>query len=176
MLFEGLARNAGACKQTDLILLDFSKAFNKINLSKLTWKLHQYGIRGNALSWIRAFLGNRLQMVVIEGEESESVPMSSGVPQSWDLPIPCIHKRPPRKAVFFADDTVVYLIIGSLDDSTVLQNGLDKLSLWEYKWEVELNPSKYQVVRMAIARKAINTVYTLGGQILEIVTRARYFG
>ena len=59
-----------AGKPTDLILLDFSKAFDKVNYSKLVWKPHQYGIRGNALSWIHAFLGNQLQTDVIEGEES----------------------------------------------------------------------------------------------------------
>ena len=76
MLFEDLARNTSAGKQTD-----FSKAFDKVNHSKLLWKLHQYGIRGTALSWIRAFLGNRSQTVVLEGEESGSVPVTSGVPQ-----------------------------------------------------------------------------------------------
>ena len=35
MLFEYLARNTSAGKQTDLILLDFSKAFDKVNHSKL---------------------------------------------------------------------------------------------------------------------------------------------
>ena len=70
MLFEDLARNTSVGKQTDLILLDFLKAFDKVNHSKLIWKLHQYGIRGNALSWIRAFLDNRSQTVIIEGEES----------------------------------------------------------------------------------------------------------
>ena len=35
MLFEYLARNTSAGKQTDLILLDFSKAFDKVNYSKL---------------------------------------------------------------------------------------------------------------------------------------------
>ena len=59
MLVEDLARNASAGKQTDLVLLDFSKAFDKVNHSKLIWKIHQYGIRGKALGWIRAFLGNR---------------------------------------------------------------------------------------------------------------------
>ena len=44
MLVEDLPRNAGLGKQTDLILLDFSKAFNKVNHSKLIWKLHNYGI------------------------------------------------------------------------------------------------------------------------------------
>ena len=52
MLFEDLARNTSVGKQTGLILLDFSKAFDKVNHSKLIWKLHQYTIRGNALSWI----------------------------------------------------------------------------------------------------------------------------
>ena len=81
MLFEDLARTTSSGKQTDFILLDFSKAFDKVNHSKLLWKLHQYGIRGTALSWIRAFLGYRSQTVVLEGEESGSVPVTSGVPQ-----------------------------------------------------------------------------------------------
>ena len=63
-------------RQTDLILLDFSKALYKVNHSKLLWKLHQYEIRGNALNWIRAFLCNGL-----DGEESGSAPVTSGVPQ-----------------------------------------------------------------------------------------------
>ena len=58
MLVEDLARNLSAEKQTDLNILDFSKAFDKVKHSQLLWKLHQYGIRANALNWIRAFLGN----------------------------------------------------------------------------------------------------------------------
>ena len=79
MLIEDLARNASVDKQTDIILLDFSKAFDKVNQSKLLWKLHQYGTRGHVLNWVRAFLGSRSQRVVIEGEESESIPVTSGV-------------------------------------------------------------------------------------------------
>ena len=85
MLIIDLARHASVGKQTDIFLLDFSKAFDKVNHSKLLWKLHQYGIRGHVLNWVPAFLGSRSQQVVIEGEESESIPVTSGVPrtQSW---------------------------------------------------------------------------------------------
>ena len=126
MLFEDLAKNTSAGKQTDLILLDFSKAFDKVSHSKLLWKLHQYGIRGNALSWIRAFLGNRSQTVVLEGEESGSVPMTSGVPQGSFLgPIlflVYINDLPDElssQVRLFADDTAVYLTVGGSGDGIV---------------------------------------------------------
>lgn len=41
---------------------------------------------------------------------------------------------------------------------------------------MEFNPSKCQVVRVTTARKVINTVYTLHGQVLEVVTSAKYLG
>ena len=81
MLIEDLARGASVGKQTAIILLDLSKAFDRVNHSKLLWKLHQLGIRGHVLDWVRAFLGSRSQRVVIDGEESESIPLTSGVPQ-----------------------------------------------------------------------------------------------
>ena len=181
MLFEDLARNASAGKQTDLILLDFSKAFDKVNHSKLIWKLRQYGIRGNVLFLILAFLGNRSQTVVIKGEESGSVPVSSGVPQGLVLgPIiflVFINDFPEKLSSqlrLFADDKAVYLTIGGLDDGTVLQNDMDKLSFWESQLDMDSNHSKCQVVRVTTAMKAINTVYTLHGQILEVVTSAKY--
>ena len=73
-------------------------------------------------------------MVVIEDEESGSVPVSSGVPKGLVLgPIlflVFINDLPEKLSLqvrLFADDTAVYLTIGGLDDGTVLQNDLDKL-------------------------------------------------
>ena len=185
MLIEDLARNVSKGKQTDLILLDFSKAFDKVNHSKLLWKLHQYGIRGNALAWIRAFLGNRSQTVVLDGEESESVPVTSGVPQGLVL-VPIlflvyINDLPEElssQVRLFADDddTAMYLTIGDTEDDKVLQNDLDRLSVWEDRWDMEFNPSKCQVVRVTTSRKLINVTYTLHGQVLEVVTSAKYLG
>ena len=81
MMIDDLARNVSAGKQTYVILFDFSKAFYKVTHSKFLWKLHQYGIRGKVLSWLQAFWGNRSQRVVINGEESDSIPVNSDVPQ-----------------------------------------------------------------------------------------------
>ena len=69
-----LVTSVNMAEQTELILLDFSKASDKVNHSKLQWIFHQCVIRGIALSWIRAFLGNRSQTVILDGEESGSAP------------------------------------------------------------------------------------------------------
>ena len=67
--------------QDDLVLLDFSKAFNKVNHLKLLFKLSTHGVKGRTLKWISFFLGSRTQAVVLEGECSPEVPVTSGVPQ-----------------------------------------------------------------------------------------------
>ena len=78
MLIAVILRNMKDGKQTDLILLDFSKAFDKVNSKKLFLKLHNYGIRGKTLFWIKAFLNGRSQTVVLEGDFSKEVPVTSG--------------------------------------------------------------------------------------------------
>ena len=184
MLIEDLARNASLGKQTDIILLDFSKAFDKVNHSKLLWKLHQYGIRGHVLGWIRAFLGSRSQQVVIDGEESEPIPVTSGVPQGSVLgPIlflVYINDLPDEvrsQVRLFADDTALYLTMENEDDSSALQTDLDILSTWESRWDMEFNPSKCQVVHVTGTKGPVKkTNYVLHGQILESVTSARYLG
>ena len=183
MLIEDLARNASVGKQTDIILLDFSKAFDKVNHSKLLWKLHQYGIRGHVLNWVRAFLGSRSQRVVIEGEESESIPVTSGVPQGSVLgPILFliyINDLPDEvcsQVRLFADDTALYLTMESEDSGSTLQSDLDILSMWETRWDMEFNPSKCQVVHVAGSKRPVKRDYILHGQVLESVTCAKYLG
>ena len=68
-------------KQTGIIILDFSKAFDKVPHNRLLYKLENYGIRGDTLKWIKAFLENRQQCVVVNGEKSDFVAVLSGVPQ-----------------------------------------------------------------------------------------------
>ena len=155
MLVGELAKNMPMGKQTDLILLDFSKAFDKVAHEKLLLKLHQYGIRGNTLNWIKAFLDNRKQTVVINGINSDEVPVSSGVPQGLVLgPILFLAyiNHLPEQVKFsvrhFADDTAMYLAISSTTEGHVIQTDLACLEQWEKMWDVQFNPSKCQVLHI----------------------------
>ena len=82
-------------KHPDLILLDFSKAFDKVAHEKLLLKLHHYGIRGDSLKWIIDFLDNQKQAVVINGINSEKNPSLLRRPAGLCSPsnsLSCIHK------------------------------------------------------------------------------------
>ena len=109
--------------------------------------------------------------------------MTSGVPQGSVLgPIlflVYINDLPDElssQVRLFADDTAVYLTIGGAEDGKVLQTDLDRLSVWEDRWDMEFNPSKCQVVRVTSSRTLFNIAYTLHGQVLEVVTSAKYLG
>ena len=80
-LVEDLGRQLVKGKQTDLVLLDFSKAFDKVNHPKLLYKPSQHCVKGKTLNWIKGFLVGRTQAVVLEGERSSDVPTTSGVPR-----------------------------------------------------------------------------------------------
>ena len=142
-----------------------------------------HGIRSNVLGWIRAFLGDRSQRIVVGGEESDLVPVTSGVPQGSVLgPIlflVYINDEPENvtsQVRLFADDTAMYLTREGANDNSVLQQDLDRLSVWESDWDMEFNPSKCQVVQVTGYKKPINAAYKLHGVILKTVTCARYLG
>ena len=68
-------------KQTDLIIMDFAKAFDKVPHRRLLHKLDYYGIRGPTHKRINSGLSVCTQQVVLDGYVSDPVSVLSGVPQ-----------------------------------------------------------------------------------------------
>ena len=131
----------------DLLVMDFSKAFDKVGHERLLEKISNYGITGKTQKWIRHFLSGRRQRVVLDGEHSDQVAVTSGVPQGSVLG-PCLFllyindlaDELESVVRLFADDTIAYLTINSQADAGRLQRDLDRLARWEVLWQMEFHP------------------------------------
>ena len=78
---EELAGEINKGGQTDIILLDFSKVFDKVPHKLLLLKLDFYGIRGGTKRQIEDFLSKRTQQMVAEGKHFYAGSVTSRVPQ-----------------------------------------------------------------------------------------------
>ena len=121
--------------------------------------------------------------MVINGINSEKIPVSSGVPQGSVLgPIlflAYINDLPEQvksRVRLFADDTALYLAISSTTEIEVLQTDLASLEQWEKMWDMQFNPSKCQVLQITKKAKPLNTNYILHNVELESVPAAKYLG
>ena len=112
-------------------------------------------MQGKTLRWIESFLIGRSQTVVLNGNNSGELPVSSGVPQGsvlgpilFLLYINDLPDSLQSQVRLFADDTAVYLTVEGQADSKKLQGDLNVLQDWEKEWDMEFNPSKCQVVHI----------------------------
>ena len=166
--------------QIDMIILDFSKAFDTVPHSKLLHKMKLYGVDGNINSWLSDFLTNRKMKVVVDGEESDSVTVDSGVPQGTVL-VPLLflcHINDLPDAVkstvrLFADDCLLYRSIRNMDDHLALERDLQQLETWAKTWGMRFNAKKCYL--MSINQKSAH-FYQLDGHILQQVPDNPYLG
>jgi hypothetical protein len=56
-----VTRNVDDSKQTDDLIVDFSKTFDKVNHNLLIHQVKHYGIRGKVNNWIESYLSGRSQ-------------------------------------------------------------------------------------------------------------------
>ena len=66
---------------TELLLIDFSEAFDMAEHDIPVDKLQHYGIRGTALQWFKSNLSDKIQFVTIDGIDPGVKHMKYGVPQ-----------------------------------------------------------------------------------------------
>ena len=123
-------------------------------------------------------------LIMIEGTQSETAPVTSGVPQGSvlgpllflcyinDLPT-CVSSD----IRLFADDCLLYRTIHSQQDAVILQEDLNMLQQWEAQWLMSFNPGKCEELRVTNKRKhIIHTHYKIHGMILDTVDKTKYLG
>jgi hypothetical protein len=178
------AKNIDYGKQTDIFILDFEKAFDTVPHELLKSKLNSYGISGNTLCWIEAFLCRRKQCVVVNGTKSGWSDVKSGVPQGTvlgpvliSLHINDILHDIESNMRLFADDCVCYRVIDTIEDCEKLQTDINKLGEWARKWGMQFQPVKCNMMKLTCKRKHhIDYNYKLEGVKLEFLNNIKYLG
>ena len=139
----------------DVVYLDFMKAFDTVSHKKLLHKLQNYEIHHNILAWIKHFLKDRRQKVIVNGQESDWRPVTSGIPQGsvlgpllFVLFVNDMPKNLKSSIYLFADDTKIYREIRDPSDTEILQEDLIKLEQWSKKWQMKFNPKKCTAMRI----------------------------
>ena len=177
---DELTKNYDLGLQTDIAILDFSKAFNTVPHNKLMHKLHSYGIRGNLDRWIRSFLCDCRMKVVVDGVSSSETDVISGVPQGTVLGpllflchINDLPEGVSSSVRLFADDCLLYRTIRTLKDHQALQTDLRNLEKWATEWGMSFNATKCYILPV---KKKSSFYYQLNDTILKEVTTNPYLG
>ena len=182
--YEEVTRMVDTGVPVDIAYLDFAKAFDVVPHERLMIKLQAIGIHEKVLQWIRAWLKQRKQRVVLNGKASTWELVSSSVvqgsvlgPDLFVIYIDDIDECINESRSFlnkFADDTKICKAIRGLDDRDELQLELDSLWGWACKWQMRFNIDKCKI--MHTGRTNPNFLYELNGTALGITMEEKDLG
>lgn len=170
--------------QIDCLYTDFSKAFDKVDHSKLITKLNKLNIPSNLTCWIQSYLSNRRQFVNYGQINSNDFIVNSGVPQGS-------HLGPTLFLIFindivqelgddvfislFAHDLKIAMIIKDEMDCYTLQAAIDN-KCWCDTNDLHLNLDKCAVLTITRKQKSIEHKYYYGTHEFKRVNEQRDLG
>jgi len=173
-----------------LLLLDLSAAFDTISHDLLLKKLkYAYGIKGNAIAWLRSYLSDRKFKVKVKNSSSSGCTLEIGVPQGSILgPLLFIlYTRDLESIVtkygftihFYADDTQVYFsfdVHSTNPDLTLIKECFSEIKKWMALNYLKLNDGKTEFLDIGYYVSPITSI-DLGEEVsLEPVEKAKNLG
>ena len=134
------------------VLLDISKAFDKVWHDGLIFKLQENGISGNLLKVLKYFLANRKQRAVLNGKSSSWTNVQAEVAQSSILGpllfliyINNLADGLSSNTKLFVDDTSLFSVIhDSVITTSELNSDLARIKQWAFQWKMRFNPDPYK--------------------------------
>ena len=164
-------------KDTCMVFLDVSKAFDKAWHKGLFFKLRKMGICGNLLNWIKDYMSGRHQKVVLNGVESNVCYLEAGVPQGSILGpllfliyINDIVEDMECNINIFADDTSVQQSIIDITSFEKVNRDLQRLTVFGKQWLILFNALKTEYMIISRQRNRPNhpNIFLNGEPILEV--------
>ena len=184
VVYNTVSRQTDLGGISDVVLFDFSKAFDVVCHEIMLAKLIAIGIEGDLLRWIASFLKDRQMRVCIKGHVSQPRRVLSGVPQGSVLGpllfliyINSVASQLTCQYKIFADDLKIYACVQHLlsksdpPSSTLdVQRDIDILQATAASWGLLMNTKKCAVIRFSMARRDISPpTYLLNGQPIQSV-------
>ena len=142
----------------DVFYLDLSKAFDRVPHQRLLSKLNSHGVTGDIYNWVKSWLTNRKQCVVLNESYSSWTNVTSGVPQGSvlgpllfiifindiDTTIDTVHCA----LLKFTDDTKEIRTVNTEANALKLQTDLDNLFKWSTDWQILFNLDKCHILHL----------------------------
>jgi hypothetical protein len=184
-IYDQFCKAVSAGKDIRVVFLDISKAFDRVWHEGLLYKLKSHGIKGTLLRWIRSYLADRQQRVIINGAKSEWGSIKAGVPQGSVLgpllflifinDITYVIRH--CKIRLFADDTCLYIEVDDPDAAAVAINrDLEHIQNWADRWLITFSPPKTEDMLISNKRPRPHPDLTLDGQPIKRVETHKHLG
>lgn len=172
-VIDDIVRAQDENEATLLIMIDYTKAFDMINHQLLLSILKYIGFGEAAFSLVSSFLTDRYQRVICDGNCSDILLVTAGVPQGSILgpllysiyTFNFINSLKHCKYHLYADDTQIYKSFSPNQVETVntlLNSDLESLLKTSIDHSLQVNPSKS--VAMLFCSENIR------GQLMQLIT------
>ena len=167
------------------VFLDFSKAFDTVNLEILLQKLEHYGVRGIVNAWFRTFLMNRPRYVSVNRFKSDVIECNIGVPQGSTLgPLLFIiyindmhNSSKLLNVIHFAADTTAFIPCEDVcSQINLIEADLVRLSEWMICNRLSLNIQKTSFMIHGTHNLSNAVDLHLNGEKLTRVNQAKFLG
>jgi len=191
LIVETIDTASGDSRYVPAVFIDISKAYDKVWIEGLLYKLHKMGITGNLYYSIRALLLDRtIQVVSADGTTSQIHKLTAGVPQGSILApflfliyIHGIIADMPMNVCMslFADDIGTLPLVPGPEGIAPLQRALTSMTRYASKWKITFSSKKTNVVYFhphitGKAWKHPNTTLKLGGFNITTAKQYTYLG
>lgn len=176
------------------MFLDLSKAFDCLNHEYLIEKLRRYGVRGNALDWLKSYLSDRHQQVIITRDHktirSDMKITNVGIPQGSVLGpilfiifindlnyIETVNRN--CKVTCYADDTNI--LIGASSPQELVTEGTYLFRVvkeWFQQNKLIINKDKTKLIVFSTNRSRIvkPTYLEIEDQNVDVIHHTKFLG